>query len=80
MPNERLKWFVDRVGKIVYRNRTTCDCPVCENVYKTGLYINDRFHAEYVYDMECMYSKENIPVKYFDTKKEVDDFEKSING
>ncbi len=74
----RERWFIDRVGKRVYRNQDTCDCPVCISVYKNGLTIADDYHALYLSEIEAISAIENEPVKYFDTKQEALDFEKTL--
>ena len=74
--NTRLQWFKERVGKRVFRNKNGCDCPSCEVVYKTGVVITDQFHANYLYDLEKDFSSEGEIMRYFDTKEEVEQFEK----
>lgn len=70
---DRRQWFLERVGKVVYRNRTTCSCSTCETVYKEGLMIGDRLQAEYLNDVV---GESNI--RYFDTLEERDEYEKSL--
>lgn len=76
--NDREKWFRERIGARVYRNRDGCDCPSCEEVYQNGIRIADHYHAMYLYDMESCFTAEGSPLRYFDTKEEVAQFEKSI--
>ena len=64
------QWFYDRIGKRVYRTKSTCPCSVCAAVYKKGLIITDYDHANYLLDCEG-----EIGLLYFDTKKEVKDYE-----
>jgi hypothetical protein len=47
----RLKWFTDRIGQRIYRDKTTCDCDVCNCVHKEGLIIIDEMHAIYLNDI-----------------------------
>ena len=47
-----LQWFIDRIGKRVFRDRGNCDCAVCKTVLVNGLIIEDRFHANYLYDVQ----------------------------
>jgi len=77
---QRQKWFIDRIGKIVYRNKTSCRCETCDKVYKNGLIISDENHAIYLHDNECCYNSENTPLKYFDTIEERDKFELTLNN
>ena len=75
---KREKWFIDRIGKKIFRNKTTCNCGTCKNVYENGLIISDDTHACYIWEMEGHYRKDRIKLKYFDTKKEVLKFENEI--
>ena len=56
----RRQWFVDRIGKRVFRTPVDC-CEHCTKVNKEGLVIHDEQHAQYLFDVEC-----ETPVKYFD--------------
>jgi hypothetical protein len=52
------QWFIDRIGKRIYRKNNICNCPTCWNVYEEGLIITDKDHAIYLYDcqeMDLMY-------------------------
>jgi hypothetical protein len=73
---EREKWLIERIGKVVYRPKTSCTCEVCQNVYEHGLVIADRNHALYLSDMELEYTADGTPMQYFDTRQEAIDFEK----
>jgi hypothetical protein len=75
---EREQWFIDRIGKTIFRNKDTCPCAVCERVYQEGLTIDDELHARYVADVEGMSNAEGTPLRYFDTKEEVLEFEKCL--
>ena len=67
---DREKWFIDRIGKRVFRNKTSCNCDTCQKIYENGLVISDKNHAQYLYDMEGMYALEGVKLKYFDSKEE----------
>jgi hypothetical protein len=71
---EREKWFIDRIGKIVYRNETSCKCVVCASVVENGVIISDANHAIYLSETECEYTADGWPMKYFDSKEEVTEF------
>lgn len=76
---ERLKWFEDRIGKRVFRNKSTCKCSVCTSVEEKGLIIGDKMHAGYLMDMEgCSWGDGQIGIKYFDTIEEVNQFKDSL--
>jgi len=75
MSSDREKWFIDRVGKVIWRNKTTCKCGVCESVYQNGLLLSDEGHAMYVCICESDVSVEGGTLRYFDSKEERDEFE-----
>lgn len=75
----RKQWFFDRIGKTIYRNKTTCPCSVCGDVYKNGLLVGDKFNAEYLNDVEGEYNANGETLKYFDTIKERDEFENNLD-
>ena len=75
---EREQWFIEKIGEVIFRNETSCDCGVCKHVYDNGLIVKDKNHASYLYEMELEYAAEEVPLKYFDTKEEVIEFEKQI--
>jgi|GEM_PF-3329720 len=68
--NERLQWFLDRIGKRVFRNHAGCPCVICKKVYEQGFVIVDASHAEYVHDNEADYAASGHPLRYFDTKEQ----------
>lgn len=71
----RKQWFLDRIGKRVYRNYDGCDCFTCTKIYRDGLIIEDETHAAYLAGMEADYAIDGDRLKYFDTKEEVINFE-----
>lgn len=54
------QWFMDRIGKRVYRGPLPCKCEVCSAVDKEGLVIIDKGHATYLY----LWQEEGI--EYYD--------------
>ena len=76
--SEREKWFTDRIGMRVYRNRTTCRCKTCENIWHNGIIIENTMHAKYLYDCESEFTAEEHPLRYFDTIEERDKYEVSL--
>lgn len=64
---KKLKWFIDRIGKRVYRDHIDC-CSHCEKVYAEGLLIHDSQHAEYLHDTEAEYAIQGISLNYRDEK------------
>jgi hypothetical protein len=59
------QWFIDRIGKRVFRPATSCDCPTCKDVLENGLLIQDEGHAFYVYmcSMEGKINYQDEPLK-----------------
>jgi hypothetical protein len=55
------QWFIDRIGKRVYRPATSCKCGVCAEITMNGLIINDKMHASYLNDISTQ-----MDVKYQD--------------
>lgn len=43
-----LKWFENRIGKRIYRDKVSCNCETCNNVWKNGLIVADKEHAYYL--------------------------------
>jgi hypothetical protein len=75
---ERELWFRSKIGQRLYRNETSCQCGVCKNVAENGLIVNDQFHADYLYDCEAESNGEGYPLRYFDTKEEVNEWLKGL--
>ncbi len=76
--SERQKWFLERIGKRVYRNDDGCDCDLCKQVLQHGVIITDRHQAQYLYDCECDFTADNTPMRYFDTPEEVNEWLKTL--
>lgn len=71
MIHEREQWFIDRIGKRVFRENNGCKCETCKRVTVEGLIILNEQHASYLYDMEGMSREENSKhiITYKDTKE-----------
>jgi hypothetical protein len=54
MSNDK-QWFIDRIGKRVYRDKNTCDCEMCNDVFENGLIIKNETHATYLYHIQNEY-------------------------
>ena len=65
---ERKQWFIDRIGKRVFREETSCGCESCKRIGNEGLIINDEMHAIYLHDIEGMYNAEGHKLKYRDER------------
>ncbi len=55
------QWYIDRIGKRVFRLKSDCDCLVCRKVEEVGLIISDKLHALYLFD-----GQNELGLKYFD--------------
>lgn len=75
---QRQQWFIDRIGKRVFRNDTGCECPSCKNTAKKGMIISDEMHAHYLYSVESDFNAGRFPMQYFDTKEEVEQWLKTL--
>ena len=62
------EWFIDRIGKKIYRDKTSCGCPSCRDIDDNWLIIFDKNHATYLYDVMCDYWYEWIELNYRDEK------------
>lgn len=60
-----LQWFIDRIGKRVYRDEIACICHECKMVEIQGVIILDRFHANYLYDIQ-----NEMGIKYYEKPHE----------
>lgn len=52
------QWFLDRIGKKVFRDSNECPCDICKDIGVRGLTIVDRNNALYLYDIQCDYEVE----------------------
>jgi len=59
---KELQWFLDRIGKRIYRENNFCDCEICVDVWKKGLIVLDELHA-------CIYLIVNQKLILFTLKK-----------
>lgn len=63
-----LEWFINRIGKRVYRNKSKCSCDMCDHAYKEGVKIRDVVHANYL-----QLCQQELGLTYYETKEERDD-------
>lgn len=61
-----LKWFENRIGKRIYRDDNVCGCKTCRDVTQHGIIVNDRDHAEYLFDCQNDYRADGILLNYRD--------------
>lgn len=60
---KKLKWFKDRIGKRVFRDKNTFDSDTCIEVFENGLIIIDEMHAHYLTDISL-----ELGINYYDEK------------
>jgi len=63
LERQKLQWYIDRIGKRVYRTEASCKCNVCKKVGEIGLIITDELHAQYLFDCQ-----NELGLFYFDEK------------
>lgn len=67
-----LQWFLNRIGKRIYRTSNGCSCGTCQGILENGIIVGDEFHAAYLHDWEGYKSEDgSIHIRYVDTKEEL---------
>ena len=69
----RLQFFIDHIGKRVFRTKNTCPCKSCIDVYENGLIVNDERIASYLASVEA-----ETNIRYYATIGERNDSENII--
>lgn len=62
------QWFLDRIGKRIYRDEGDCECVHCKDIEENGFIISDANHALYVYDAQNDMASEGGFLNYRDEK------------
>jgi hypothetical protein len=65
MKPHSLKWFLNRIGKRIYRGDVSCPCHTCKNGTENGVIVGDEQHAYYLFLVE---NDKDMNVIYRDTK------------
>lgn len=73
--DERKQWFLDRVGKTIYRNSGRCDR---KEIYEKGIYLHNEERAIDYFNIEFLHPAEFGYLVFFDTKEEVAEFDKMV--
>ncbi len=69
MYQSKLKqWFIDRIGKRIYRDVSTCTCNTCKEIEENGLVIFDEQHADYLADIDEEFGSDGYYMNYRDNK------------
>lgn len=59
----QLRWFENRIGKVVYGNDVICPRKTCKDITHGGLKIADKQHAQYLHMLQYY-----LDVDYRDNK------------
>lgn len=76
----RLQFFIDHIGKPVFRARNGCKgnkgkpCSICEYNYQNGLIVEDRIHASSLASIEA-----ETNIRYYGSIEERNDSETIIS-
>lgn len=60
------QWFIDRIGKRIYRDDDGCSCADCAKTVKEGLIVLDEEHARYLYVVQMDWIAEGTELNYRD--------------
>jgi len=60
--------FIDRIGKRIFRDASSCTCNDCKRIESEWLIIYDLIHAKYIYTAQCDYRAEWAYLNYRDIK------------
>lgn len=61
------QWFIECIGKKVFRDTNKCNCQVCVDVFNNGLVISDENHANYLFDIQ-----NELGYNYIDARERID--------
>ncbi len=63
---KRKQWFIDRIGKRVFRPPVNCQCDSCKSGHLNGILILDETHADCLYSCEgelgIRYNDKSLPI------------------
>ena len=60
------RWFKNRIGKRIFRDKSTCDCAHCRAVEKEGLIVFDKQHAQHLADIDADFATCGAYLNYRD--------------
>jgi len=60
------QWFIDRIGKRIYRDDDFCSCPNCPRIAKEGFIISDEYHARELYVVQMDWIADGTELNYRD--------------
>jgi len=47
-----LKWFQNRVGRLLFRDEWFCKCPNCNHTVTHGLIVKNKQHAKELFEIQ----------------------------
>lgn len=59
-----LQFFIDNIGKRIYRDSDGCDCLGCKDIVENGLIITDETQAGYLFDIQNDFGADDIELNY----------------
>jgi len=62
------EWFIERIGKTIYRDKVGCNCKDCNINFEKGLIVVDEQHAEYLADIDGDFATDGQFMNYRDEK------------
>jgi hypothetical protein len=62
------EWFIERIGKRIYRNDDGCGCVRCGDAIENGLVVMDETHADYLSMIDHDFACEGVHLNYRDEK------------
>lgn len=62
------QWFIDRIGKVVYRDSIGCNCDVCSFILKKGLKILGEEQCQYLWEIQNDLAQKGLYLNYRDEK------------
>lgn len=60
------EWFIERIGKRIYRDKLKHCCSVCDHVGAEGLIVHDHNHATYLAMVDGCFANEGVFMNYRD--------------
>lgn len=62
------QWFLDRIGKKIFRDQEYVCCPTCTDVMNNGIVVSDADHAEYLSNIDAEFFQGGTKLNYRDIK------------
>ena len=62
------EWFVERIGKTVFRDNVSNSCSACTDVEKNGIIVFNKQHARYLAMIDADFAAQGTFMNYRDEK------------